>query len=491
MRSNQKSAAVVWALVLVSWVMAQEEVGLSISGKGWFQFGHVFHSSDSLTPAYNYNHNWAQGTGAQLTVSAKLGEHWSGAAGIGGFQSHLGQGDEVSANLVQSGFVPYVTQAQFTFSLTADEATPFCVTAGLFPFQYNTDVKNLGAYLFRGPVYPGYVYSEFEAIDLDTTVANMLGAKLHSTLFGIWKNDLIIRSETEFRPILDFSVGYITSVNIARVLEVGAGVNFYRLLASKPELTDLTDTSLFVPAGVRESDPVNHPYERDFTYVSGEDTLRLSHRGTKVMGRLSFDPKPLIGSDRFGPNDLKLYAEGAVIGLDDKNGLYASIMDRVPIMGGFNIPTFGLLDVCALEVEWYGAKFRNDYYKLQQWLSPVPPSNRYEYFYSPDTIYADDGSVDRVVVGVGDEQTGKHDTTDVPWGEPFDSQNMVADNIKWSLYLSRTLREHIAISLQIANDHYRPAHHATGLERLRASRFDEACTTLRDFYMMLRIGFVF
>ncbi len=500
--------------MLSSLSLAADEPALRLSGKGWFQFGHIAHSSDTLSEEYNYNKNWLQSAGAQLTVQAVIGKHWEGAAGLGGFQIHRGQGNESEARAIRIGFHPYVTQARFSYFVGPPQEPILKANVGLFPFQYNTDATNLGSYLFRGPVYPGTLISEFESLEIDTSVANILGIDIHGKLFDLWKNDLILKSETQFKPLFDLSLACVTSVNIANILEIGAGVNAYRLFAFKKELTDLTDRETLIE---QQENEVYQPYDRKYTYVrtytgavdangnpvgalpAGVDTIMtsdrwivvtddttfLSLRGVKLMGRFSFDPKPLIGSSRLGPNDLKLYAEAAVLGVKDYPGVYDNIMERIPIMGGFCIPTFGFFDRCAVEVEWYGAPYRNDYYKLEEYLSPIPTSSRQQYRYYPDTLYLSDGSVEKVVVRAG------NDTTDVAWGEPYDAQNMVADNIKWSLYLRKTFRDHIAISFQIANDHYRPSHNLIGGDRRSPARFDEAFTTLKDFYVMMRFGYFF
>ena len=51
----------------------------------------------------------------------------------------------------------------------------------------------------------------------------------------------------------------------------------------------------------------------------------------------------------------------------------------------------------------------------------------------------------------------------------------------------------MVISFQLANDHYRPAHYLEGYgyDRKYQKRKDEAFTTLKDYYTMLKLGYRF
>jgi hypothetical protein len=276
----------------------------------------------------------------------------------------------------------------------------------------------------------------------------------------------------------------------------------------KPELTNLTD-----PAFMKDNRSVlsvRHPYQQKYIYVptdtlqfntdgtqkpdasghsaadgtltklddttfiwSSRDTTLFSHRGIKLMGRFSFDPKYLLyqgGHGPFGANDWKIYGEAAVIGTRNYPGVYENISERIPVMVGFNIPTFGFLDDCALEVEWYGAKFRDDYYKLVKETSPIPVSNHaLEY--------------DRKADSLGRLES---DTT-IAFAD-VDVEHMTKDDWKWSLYMSKTIEKYVKVSFQLANDHYRPWE---GTPSGATSRYESAFTELRDYYAMMKIGFTF
>ena len=505
-----------WAAALALGIVSPAAFGetadslrLKLSGKGWYEFGRVMHSSDTLIGQYNYNGNFINRPGAQFTVLADLGPHWDGAMGLGAHQSQDPQGSVYNSTQRKSetGLEVYVTQAKFAYTV-GDKAAPLLQgTFGLFPFVYNPDVRNLGEYLLRGPVYPGILMSGFESSQIDPTIANTLGFNIKSVLGGFTQN-LILKSETDLPPQFDFSLAYLAQFEKQDLFTVGFGVNFYRLLPMKPELTNLTD-----PAFMKDNRSVltvRHPYQQKYIYVptdtvafnadgtlrpnaagrdsvngtftklddttyiwAGRDTTLFSHQGIKLMGRFSFDPKFLFyggGNGPFGPNDWKIYGEAAIIGTKNYPGVYEKIGERIPVMIGFNIPTLGLLDDCALEVEWYGAKFRDDYYKLVKETSPIPVSNHsQEYERKAD-------SQGRLV----------SDTT-IAFAD-VDVEHVTKDDVKWSLYLSKTLQKYARISLQIANDHYRPWE---GSPSGATNRYDAAFTELRDYYASMKIGFTF
>lgn len=488
-----------------------ENLSLRLSGKGWYELGRVMRSSDTLISKYDYNDNFIHSPGAQFTILAKIGERWDGAMGIGGYETQAPQGGV--ANSVQRkseiGFKVFVSQASFAYTLGEKSAPRLKSTFGLFSYRYNPDVRNFGEYLLRGPVYPGILFSSFESKHIDSTVANTLGLNFKSVLGG-FSQDLIVKSETDLPPLFDFSLAYVAQFSVKGVFSAGLGVNFHRLLAIKPGLTDLTDPSF--AKDNRSAAAVKHPYYQRYIYVpmdtvafdadgtlrpnaegrdsangtftrlddttyvwSSRDTTFLTHRGTKVVGRFSFDPKGVFGLGRsgrggLGPNDLKLYGEVGVIGVKDYPGVYPDIRERIPVMLGFGLPTFGFLDDCALEVEWYGSRIRDDYYKIEKETSPIPRSNHSQEY-------------DRQA----DAQGRLVSDTTVAFADA-DVQNMTKDDWKWSLYLSKTFLRNARVSFQVANDHFRPwENNPLGA----TDRYESAFTRISDYYSMLKIGFTF
>ena len=452
---------------------AEDATRLRLQASGWLQFGRIMHSSDTLNPLYNYNGNWNENYGAQFTVAADIDAHLQGALGLGGYQVNTPQGAVKATSQSAFVFVPYITQARFTYSDGDPEAQSLRIDAGFFPFQPTTLNRNLGGYLLRGPVYPGILFSEFEAKSLDTTVANILGAHVRHGVGNVFTHDLIMRSEIEFPPVFDLSFIYLATVRPAPALELGAGVNFYRALAMRPRATDLDkrDFQIEDPSDGLPGLAQANPYLGNYAYIRRrqpdpakpdsivKDTIMLSHRGIKLMGRFAFDPKPLLGLEGWKPMDLKLYGEAAIIGVKDYPGVYPRIMERIPLMAGFGIPTLGLLDECVLEAEYYPAPFRDDYRRIMTEASPIPMNNN---SYEPKRAE----------------------------GQAGDVHNMRSDDYKWSLYVSRTFGGCLKLSLQAANDHFRPLTHLNA-EPTLVERLESASTTQKDWYLMFRIGYAF
>lgn len=443
---------------------AEEQAKLYLKGSGWFQFGKVMQSSDTTNPVYNYNDNWLQTSGAQFTVLADIDEHLQGAMGLGGMQFHTQQGIPSTAAQTAIGFVPYITEARFTYFSGPRESPPLVFDIGYFPYQYSRENRNFGSYLLRGPVYPGFLFSEFESKSLDPTVANILGFRGRHNWGESFSHDLLLRSEIEFPPVFDVSLLYVATVRLGGILELSGGANLYRLIAMQPEATSpkkngefkITDPSTVVGPGEKA-----HPYLGDYAYIDTltGDTTMLSHKGIKLMGRMSLDFKPLFGIEGWSPLDLKLYVESAIIGLKDYPGVYPDIKERIPVMFGLGLPSFGFLDESVIEVEWYGAPFRDDYRRLMTEASPIPMNNK---SYTPNRV---DGSAD-------------------------DVHHNKKDDWKWSFNAAKTFKSSMRLSAQVANDHFRPLTHIN-TNPTQVERLESAFTTMEDWYLMFKVGFSF
>jgi hypothetical protein len=481
-------------LVLATCLIAQEkDVTIRLKSSAWFEVGRVMHSTDTLNALYNYNDNWLQSVGAQFTIIADIGETMQGAMGLGGFQNQSQVGTIIHSQAASIGFERYVTEARCSFFLPDRKKSLFKFDIGLFPFNYNSNIKNLGLYLFRGPVYPGILISEFDSKSIDTTVSNIMGLHIQNNLelgdIGLFSHDIILNNErTDFAANFDFSLAYLASINLGGIIEFGTGVNFYRMLPMDESFTNLTDRSTF---RIKRYSDTKSDLEYEFANMHADtiydlvdptiidtiilDTLLMSHQGTKLMANLAFDPKPLFNSEVFGPNDLNIYAEAAIIGTKDYRGVYEDIMERLPIVFGFNIPAFGFLDVLALEIELYKNPYRNDYRKLEVLSSPIPMSNldysRRRLSNDPDTSAYYLLSSDTTLLF-----------------EDFDVENMHGDDIKWSLYLSKTFQKHAVISAQIASDHLRLTEtNPFGT----VNRYETAFTDIKDWYFMFQVGYLF
>jgi hypothetical protein len=261
----------------------------------------------------------------------------------------------------------------------------------------------------------------------------------------MFSHDLILMNEKDLPPTFDWSLAYIAKVKPVKGLEVGGGVNFYRLI---PHSSDLQEFDNYEP-------------DADTLVSDGRDTVTYTHQGVKLMAMFSVDPKAWISFDKFGPNDLKIYGEAAVLGVKDYGQYYDDIAERMPVMLGFNFPAFGVLDLLSLEVEWYRSPYRNDLGNIgnlnavADWTIQTRPSPP-----SPLPV------------------------TGIPYA------HSERDNWKWSLLLEKNLTDHVRFTGQVANDHYRPRPIAVG-DIVSTGGTAEAFTTPNDWYYMLRLGVFF
>lgn len=500
------------------------DVTYRISGQGWAESGRIVQSTDTLLE--NRDKAALQGVGAQFTAFADIGEHWEGAFGIGGFQTHNMQGTNKDARHMQFSFKNFITESRMTYFVGEKAAPRLSLTFGNFNYNYNPEVRNLGLYLFRGTVYPGFLESGFMHPTVDNTRGDILGLKMHHVA-GKFSHDLLLSNERQYPPTFDWSLGYVAKVGPFAGLEIGAGVNFYRLLSANSELTTPNRADYYSRDSALTAKGGGHPYDHFFTEgvidtlrnaqnqplidtVTGQALLRYrptvtyTHRGTKLMGMASFDPKVPLGlGGLLGKEDLKIHAEVGLIGVQNYGSVYANRSERIPFTLGFNLPAFNLLDVFSVEVEWYGARYRNNISKLTQSKyselpSPIPISYN---SYDPYSSRGIDSATGRILIIQTDAQgnpvlDSSGNLIRVPGpiqvrGTALDIQNLTQDDWKWSLFFQKTIRQHIRFTGQIANDHYRPEPIQTKYIPKDGTGWSEFSSSISDWYFMFRLGYFF
>jgi hypothetical protein len=453
-----------------------------VTGQAWTDFGRIMKASDSLLPGGNPNlmldltGNSLVSMGAQFTVEAALAEHWEAAFGFGAHKVSHARGRGETSFLAISMYHHFLTESRLTWHAGDKESQHVSVTLGSFPFKYNRDVQNLGLYLFRGPVYPGILMGGYQEFGADSTKSTQLGAKF-SHILGNFSHDLILNSERDIPPTFDLSLGYVARLKLFGALELGAGVNLYRLVAY--------DEQLLTP-GKLSNEELN--FKKD-EYVEVDsatnDTVFFTHRGIKVGGLASLDLKPLFGIESMGKDEMKIYSEAAVLGVQNYGKTYNDIAKRIPVMFGISLPTWKLLDRLSIEVEHYRSPYRNDLTRVgynnvvADWTrqehripSPKPMLNA-DYKITPDGRWVN-------VSG---------DTVNVA-GTGLTRENNSADDLKWSVNLEKSLSGHIRFAAQVANDHYRPRPVSTNLITSNGGT-SEAFSEKSNWYFMLRMGYFF
>jgi len=97
----------------------------------------------------------------------------------------------------------YVREAQGIYSLINNSSLSMDIAAGLMPYKYNTDAKDLGEYLFRSGTYPFYITTDF-----NRPFARLTGIRTDLKYSNtIMKSDvaLFALTERETRPFWDIS----------------------------------------------------------------------------------------------------------------------------------------------------------------------------------------------------------------------------------------------------------------------------------------------
>jgi hypothetical protein len=416
-------------------IEAGGENALSVTafGKGSIEFGQVVRGADrsSVDDSLSVSHVWQHRTYVQLGARALTESKRAGAViSAEGLVTYSWMKQQEIWETLRPKYTFYPDHVEGFYRL-GDVDRPYLeIGAGLFPYKYNPDVRNLGEYLFRTGTYPQVIYAEF-----DFPLDRLMGLRLSSTLLDErLHQDLLITSEDERLPLLDWAISYIADFSALPFLNIGAGVSFSHLLSVNEEYTTPR-----VGENIAEID------------TAADDTLYYTFRGSKVMARFALDIKRIFmpGDDYgiFGPNDLRLYAEWAIIGLKNYPGYYEHIAQRMPVVLGLNIPAFRVLDVAAVEVEYFSNPYPNNYYKVITTRN-IP----------------------------------------IPYTEPRakDVLNYSLDNVKWSVYLTKTIAGCLHVTGQVANDHLRMVRHHD-----RETDREEVTRGLTDWHYLLKLGFSF
>jgi hypothetical protein len=130
------------------------------------------------------------------------------------------------------------------------------------------------------------------------------------------------------------------------------------------------------------------------------------------MARAALNLGHLLPEDSRSPEDLRVYAEAALLGVKDYPLYYEKKAERIPIMFGVNLPTFKLLDVLAVQGELYRSPY-SDGTKFVREAFPI-------------------------------WQTGT-----------VDSSKAKADDFKWSVHARKALNKSFTVYAQAASDHFR------------------------------------
>jgi hypothetical protein len=337
---------IVFTLLCIHLTFADNsDVKVTPSGFVYYQFGQLQKTYDPTLSGWK-NKSIDQRTVFRLALDAKIQE-----------RLHIIVGTELAMVLLvgasstptyTSYMIPKEGQGIYTFGSDPSSANPpLQIALGYFPFKYNAQAANMGEYLFRSGTYLPYILNDFENCQ-----ARLLGLHVSSTLLdGKFRQDILFTNETYFQPVGDYTLSYLAGYKAGKILDVGAGISLNRILPVDKNLTTTKDTVF------KNNQPV---------YENGK-ILYYTFQGVKLMARASLDIKQLDVFNKdlvalLGPEDGKIYTEAAILGVKNYGFYFDDIMKRSPIMVGFNVPAFKVLDILSLEMEYCG--FAYDVYKL-------------------------------------------------------------------------------------------------------------------------------
>jgi hypothetical protein len=362
---------------------------------------------------------------------------------------------EQTSSILEGFFMPttyyafYMDRAFGSYSL-GDVNAPFLqFTLGYFPYKYNPDARDLGEYLYRSGTYPAYILNNF-----DFPQARLAGLKVSSDLFGMLHQDLLLTLTTDLPPYFDMNLGYVVSFHDPnKIVDIGVGGMYQSLVPLDENLTQ--------PKRVDNSYMKNATTDSLGNIIGDTTTQYYTAAGLKLMARFSFDIKGFFGPTILGSEDLKLYGEAAILGVQNyrsdypKNQVnpygYDTLMHKIPITLGFNVPTFKVLDVFTMEVEYYGCTYPSTIQTKDETVYkpvPVPPGN---------------------LTTIGDPRN-----------------YAVLDNWKWAFYAKKSFKNGIFIVGQVACDHIRNESPVNAFYDT-----EEILRTDRSWWWALKVGYKF
>lgn len=403
-----------------------------------------------------WTNDWIDHFGAFLTKEAVINDRLFLSGGLGGVFEYR-KPESINPGFYGSqrkGFFIGPTKAMADYHFGDPTDPVFTLGAGMFMYKYNPDASDLGEYLYRSGAYPAYT-STGGYVLVNSAAANLQGLK-SSLHMGNLKADFLLTTETGLAPLYDWSLGSIVNYSVADgLLDLGAGVNLKRILPVKPSRTtpkentngyfkyngkDYTSNLAYyqnqagfytkrkTPAGDIKAaeiqatldlvdsllDPARNPAPPKLEYYSNSGVL--------LMARASLDLKKVIDSEVFGPNDLKIYTEAAVLGVKNYPVFYDKLSERIPIMVGVNLPGFKFLDLVSIQVEQFKSRWLNNTSQIGNDGLPLP-----------------------IFPIASDTVASKSEWNDLAGKDDF----------KWSFLVQKKIGNYITISGQAANDHMR------------------------------------
>lgn len=372
----------------------------------------------------------------------------------------------VQSKVIQFG--PGISEASGEFLFSETKSLKF----GFFGYKYNPDATNLGEYLLRSEAYPSLVKTG-GWVWMNAAAYQSMGLRFNWNAFdGALNQDFLLFSEYAESPIFDFSPSYVATFKPGDFFELGAGVSLHRWLPIQPSVTTPNhEQSTYIevpnfPEVPALYDTVSNYYQDAApagtfrgmesqirtTYLDAQgaapdvtqdaagnrvyivtrngvpDTLRasvrkkLTFKAVELMGRFSLNLGNMFGMEASKTGPFKLFSEAAVLGIENQPYYFEDITNRIPVMFGVHVPTFGLLDLLSFQGQYYKNPWPDDKRLQFDQTVPVPklPGN------SP-RLYR----------------------------EARDAGTYKEDDLKWTVFAKKNLYSGLDLYFQAANDHMR------------------------------------
>jgi hypothetical protein len=295
---------------------------------------------------------------------------------------------------------------------------------GLYEFKYNPDSKNLGEYLLRSEAYPTIIENSQGKDLLAYSFSRVAGVQFgrNSPRF---RQTALAYAEQYNGPVNDVSFAYLAAAG-SEPAEIGAGIALHRQFKfGKPM-------------------EVNNLSKSQSDYLESQ---KLTTRALKFSLRGRLD----VGRIWELSQDFKVYGEVALLGIKNDSLFYKHPAERMPMMVGTDLPSFGWLDVLSLELEY----LKNPYYGRKYSVADETGSG----FSALPNLNAGEYAIGRI---------------------PNDTK----DDWKWSLFLHKALNRWIDVKARVASDHLRLRSWDGGL-----ATGEPMTQRTRDWYVLARLEF--
>ena len=363
-----------------------------------------------------------QRTAVYLNQTTTINDRLAIKIGVGGLFYYAFPASPTDPTSRSLRFGPGVGQAQGVYSVGDLNNPSWKIQFGYFPYKYNQDAKDLGEFLLRDGTYPGYEVTGTAGWSFINSALYMAsGLRVNGNfLDGKLTADLNVFIERDIEPNHDLSPSVVLNYKPSELLDFGAGAEFAHLISFTPHVLKGRQYLIQGDSVLDQAAPID----------SGD---RFTFQGVKLMARASANFGSLLNNPWIGKEGLKLYVEGAILGVKNYPVYYNDILARMPIMVGINLPTLNFFDVLSVEYEYRKWDFINSTAQIVDINYP----------------YWD--------VSISDFYAGKNTAN---------SEAIKAQDNKWSVYGKKTITKGISIYAQAASDWVRGIDQNNNLTKL-------------------------